>query len=183
MRPSSRAAIIAAAVQVLNANAGASMSEIAIRAGVGRATLHRHFSSKEELVAAIAVECMDELESAISTRLTKGMPAIERLRVMFEATIPIGDRFAFLSSQTGDDESALARYASELAWVEDLVERLKREGVVAQEVPSRWIVVQIDQLVWTAWREISEGRIAPLEAPALALRTLLSGLGTQENKQ
>lgn len=179
VRPSSRAAIVAAAVAVLNANVGASMSEIAIRAGVGRATLHRHFSSKDELVAAIAVDCMDELENAIGERLVKGMPALDRLRVMLEATIPLGDRFAFLSSQMAGTDASYARYRAELDWVERLVDRLKTEGVVAADVPTAWLVAQIDQLIWTAWREISAGRLAPRDAPELALRTFLDGLGNK----
>ncbi len=179
VRPTSRDAIIAAAVAVLNANVGASMSEIAIRAGVGRATLHRHFSSKDELVAAIAVDCMDELENAIAERLERRMPALDRLRVMLEASIPLGDRFAFLTSQMGGTTSSHARYQAELDWVERLVDRLKTERVVAPDVPTAWLVAQIDQVIWTAWREISAGRLAPRDAPELALRTLLNGLGNE----
>ena len=53
LRPSVKEAIIDAAIDTLARNPGASLSEIASRAGVGRASLHRHFSSRGDLVAAI----------------------------------------------------------------------------------------------------------------------------------
>ena len=39
---------------------------------------------------------------------------------------------------------------------------------------------QIDQLVWTAWCEVKAGRLAPVDAPQLAMRTLLNGLGAAQ---
>ena len=46
LRPPVKEAVIDAAIDTLARNPGASLSEIAARAGVGRASLHRHFSSR-----------------------------------------------------------------------------------------------------------------------------------------
>ena len=47
LRLSSRDAIIEAAFAVFSKNPGAPLADVAGRAGVGRATLHRHFASRE----------------------------------------------------------------------------------------------------------------------------------------
>ena len=53
IRPATLDAIVEAAVVALGENRSASMSEIAIRAGIGRATLHRHFSTRDGLIALL----------------------------------------------------------------------------------------------------------------------------------
>ncbi|MDO9408255.1 MAG: helix-turn-helix domain-containing protein [Patulibacter sp.] len=45
--------MLAAALRVLNEDPSATMARIATVAGVGRATLHRHFSTREDLVLAL----------------------------------------------------------------------------------------------------------------------------------
>ena len=45
-------------------------------------------------------------------------------------------------------------------------------------IPIGWAVATIDNLIWQAWREKHEGRLAPDDAPRLALRTVLGGLGS-----
>ncbi|MEM1316029.1 MAG: helix-turn-helix domain-containing protein, partial [Pseudomonadota bacterium] len=51
IRLSSRDAILEAAFQLYARRPDASLAEVAQRAGVGRATLHRHFGSREALIA------------------------------------------------------------------------------------------------------------------------------------
>ena len=45
------------------------------------------------------------------------------------------------------------------------------------EAPDSWVLAQIDQLIWTAWDQGSRGHVSGDEASALAVRTLISGLG------
>ena len=175
-RPTSREAIIDAAVYTLARNPGASLSEIALRAGVGRATLHRHFQSREALLREIALECMTEMESAVLARLEAGAGARQRLAQALEVVIPMGDRFHFLNYSPRDDEAVNARYRRQLAWLTELVEALKAEGEISTEVPTTWAMAQIDNIIWTAWNEVSAGRVAPVAAPDLAVRSLLEGM-------
>lgn len=175
-RRSKRVPIIEVAIGVLNVNAGATMSEIAARAGVGRATLHRHFRTRSDLVRAIGAQCIEEMNTAVRAVDAADAPPVERLRAMFEAVIPLGDRYSFLGFETADDEVVRAGYQAQLDWTAALVADLKAAGDIAPDVPSRWVVGQIDQLVWTAWTAVAEGRLDVRQASVLALRTLIDGL-------
>lgn len=164
-----------AAIAVLNANAGATMSEIAIRAGVGRATLHRHFRTRDDLVRAIGAQCVEEMNGAVR-EFDADAPPLERLRAMFDAVIPLGDRYSFLAFETADDDVLQAGYRTQILWTAALVEELKDAADIAPDVPTRWVVAQVDQLVWTAWKAVSDGDLTAQEATDLALRTLIDGL-------
>lgn len=61
----SRDAILAAARELLADNATAGLDVVAARAGVHRATLYRHFATREALVAALYDAYLDDAEAAI----------------------------------------------------------------------------------------------------------------------
>ncbi len=176
IRPATLEAIVEAAIRVLNANAGATMSEIAAQAGVGRATLHRHFRTREDLISNIGVRCIEEMNAAVRAETTAGQAAVDRLRAMFRAVIPLGDRYNFLGADYTDDPTLSQGYGTQLRWAETLVGDLKEQGHVARDIPSRWVVAQIDQLVWSAWNATTEGYLTADEATELAVRTLIDGL-------
>ena len=171
-----RQAILDAAIDTFARNPGASLSKVASRAGVGRASLHRHFPSRGDLIAAASQQCMDEIDAATARALAGASSARDRLSRMLEAVVPLGDRYHFLVAETADDESVRKRYEEELDWLAHLVDDLKTEGVIASDVPRSWAVVNIDAQVWLAWSEVAAGRLAPAHAARLALRTLLEGL-------
>ena len=167
------------AISLLSQNRHATMSEIAVNAGVGRATLHRHFKNREELIRELQARSIEETNAAVLALDDVHAPALDRLRNMFVAIIPLGDRYTFLKHEAANDETLRDAYHDELRWVGSLVKQLREEDVLAENVPRRWVVAQIDQLVWTAWSEVSVGRLAPAEAPDLAVRTLIEGLGVK----
>ena len=155
------------------------MSEIAIKAGVGRATLHRHFPTREHLINALSHRCIEETNAAVAAVVDAEMSGLERLERTLAAIIPLGDRYSFLSQGPSDDETLVAAYRAQLQWVKALIADLKREGHIDASVPDSWALAQIDQLVWTAWDQVSRGHIKAADAPSLALRTLVHGLGGQ----
>ena len=177
IRPGTLEAIVEAAITVLGANPAASMSEIAIQAGVGRATLHRHFPNREELINLLQHRCLEETNRAVAARVSADQPSLTRLENAMCAIIPLGDRYSFLSGEYAEDEALVAAYRAQLEWVKTLVTDLKADGHMATDVPDAWALAQIDQLIWTAWDQVSRGHLDADQAPALAVRTLLRGLG------
>ena len=176
IRPTTHDAIINAAIATLAENPGASMNDIAKRAGVGRATVYRNYKTRDELIVAIQARSIKETDAAVLAALEEDMTALQTLEAMFVAIIPLGDRFHFLSTEFAYDDELKKKYQRELDWLTGLVHALKSEGVIADDIPESWATEQLNQIIWTAWREVGEGRVAPAAAPALALRTFTRGM-------
>ena len=122
-------------------------------------------------------QCMRDTERAVTTQVDPDSSPLQRLADLFVAMVPFGDRYHFLTHQHSGDPDNLARYQAELDWLAALVAELRHDGVIDASFSDAWIVAQLDQLVWSAWSEVAAGRLAPAEAPQLALRTLLNGIG------
>jgi len=175
-------ALLEAAARVLAANPGAPLALIAEEAGVGRATLYRHFSSRDELVRALALESLrviDEATAGIEAKATSARHAIE---LVFEAVAPLGQRYHFLLRENAleddpDFASATARSAKEMT---ELIEAAKCEGSIAAEVPTAWVLAAFDALVYAAWGTVQAGSVARNDAGRLAFRTLLDGLSRSQ---
>src|SRR5207247_7402106 len=87
------AAIIEAARVVLAADPSASMQEIAERAGLHRATVHRHFSSREDLVLAVAEASYVEAEQRLAEADLDAGDARSALRRATVALLEVIDRW------------------------------------------------------------------------------------------
>ncbi len=176
IRPNSREAIERAGLELLSANPAASLSDVATRAGVGRATLHRHFPARADLVRALAIEALDATDAACEG-LAQLPTAREALEQMFEALVPLGPHYAFLARCEVDDTQVRRRYAEQVESLRALVEALREEGRVSPRVPTAWAMALIDQLIWMAWSLVASGEVASREAASLSVRTVLEGLG------
>jgi len=178
IRPSTRDAIIEAAFDIFSRDPSASLSEIADRAGVGRATLHRHFASRSDLLRALTLIAIREIDNA-AVAACNGVPThSEALRQMLTALIPLGDRYWFLANEPEQDDpelaDALKRQNQE---TRRLVEEAKKEGLFSRGVPTAWIAQAITYLLYAAWDSVKAGDATPAQATDLAWRTLTRGLG------
>ena len=177
-KTASREVIIEAAGAILARNPGASLSEIALAAGVGRATLHRWFAGKDDLVRALAIEALEEADRAFAEISAQKLTPIETLEAGFAALIPMGNKFHFLSNtdELMEDEEIVSRYIDELTLVADVVRALVAEGKAAADIPISWAVAHADGLIYTAWREVRDGRLTAEQATELATRSFLKGI-------
>ena len=98
LKPSSLDAILEAAFELLASNPGASLADIATRAGVGRATLHRYFSSRDDLLLALAKAAMREMDDAVAAACADCPTHSDALYRSLEALVPLGDRYRFLAN-------------------------------------------------------------------------------------
>ncbi len=134
-----RERVIAAARELLARDGlDAQMDEIARAAGVGVGTVYRHFSTKDELIEALAFDRFERLREVAEAAL-----AIEDPLAGFEhmihaaAAIQTADRSL---SEVLTSQSDLMTRAAQAAGMEDLtrrvVERAKADGSLREDV--RW---------------------------------------------
>lgn len=200
MRPTSPQKIVEAALVVFAKNPLATLDQVAEAAGMGRATLFRHFPGKKALMRELSLEsnrrCMaaltpfvhdvDKASEACGTRGThEDAPPpsapLERFAKAVEALIPLGAAFHFLTWEPWhtDDAELESNNNNYLALWGTLLEQLRTTGAIASDLPLSWVVNTLDVLLYGAWEGIYNGDIAPKQAAALTLRTFLRGVGPE----
>jgi len=177
IRPNTHDAIIEAAFAVFSENQAASLGDVAKRAGVGRATLHRHFPGRAELMRALAKTALAELEAAVEQATADAESYEEGFRLSLMATVPLANRQWFLAHEGLEaDPEIAAAYAASLDALRQDVEEAKKEGAFDSHVPTAWIVEAYENLTYAAWSLVRSGEATPKQAAELAWRTLSQGL-------
>jgi len=178
VRIPAREAIIQSAFAVLGKNPSATLADVAARAGVGRATLHRHFASREDLMRELALLASKQMDSAVDAACAPAQSYSEAVRLALRALIPLGDRRWFLAIDLfADDPELQAEFARQNQETTELMDAAKREGLFDKSVPTSWIVQAFDHLLLAGWECVSAGELTQDQAADLAWRTLINGLG------
>lgn len=181
VRLSAKDAIIEAGFNVLSQDPSASLSEVAERAGVGRATLHRHFASRKELVRTLALIAIEEMDDAAEAACETASSYSDAFQRMLTALIPLGDRHGFLAREPiEDDPDIAAEFERQMNETRAMVEEAKREGLFDRGVPTAWITQAFDHLLYAAWESVKSGETTHRQAADLAWRTLTTGLGKRK---
>jgi AcrR family transcriptional regulator len=168
-------AIIDAAIMLLAAEPDASMERVAQAAGVGRATVYRHFASREHLVRAIHDRALQDARDAVlSSRPTEG-PALEALERAITAILQVADRYRLLRTIPREDSELRARAEEVGGPLISLAQRGQREGVLRGDCSPRWIAATLGAVVQAVTASIIDGEIRERDATKLALTTLVDG--------
>lgn len=176
--PSEEGHLLHAAAAELARNPRASMSSIAEACGIGRATLNRRYSSRLDLMRAIALDALESLDRA-SQEAESESSAVGFLRRILPALISMGDRFRVLDQDPSlleipEIRDALVRQKQESM---ELARALKQENSLDREVPDAFFAAALDGLLFSTWTAIADGALAPRDSPDLLFRTLFFGLG------
>jgi AcrR family transcriptional regulator len=174
------AAILDAAREALASDPDSSMSEIARRAGVVRATIYVHFPTRESLLDAVMEHAVAEVADATrAAEPQRGEPR-EALERVLRATWRELDRFhALLAINTTrlSAEELHRRHLPVLDQFAPLIERGRTKGVFRSDLPVSWQLAVIRAIVHTASREIQSGRIPDSNAEAAMISTILAAIG------
>ena len=180
----SHRALLDAAIEVLLVNPDASLSDIARQAGVGRATLYRHFESREALVLQLAQESLQVTDEILAPITEQGLGARETIAKGLEAIMQVADRFHFLLllwHVSAADARVEAIYRRQLDDLYQLIERGKQEGAIAPGLSTPWIVNLIDSLVYAGWWSIRSQEMTAAQAGSHAVRVLFYGISTKNS--
>lgn len=176
------ARIVEAATHVLADVPDATMQEIADAAGLGRATVYRHFANRDELMVAIKRAAFDEIRQALADRGLERGGVVEGLHRALEAIFEVGDRYRVLVERPHEKPAAAVERAAVMEAfrpVSALIERARQEGVLRADVPHEWIGAVIGSLIGTAFAQVAQGELTRAEAPSLVVRTLLDGVAAR----
>jgi TetR/AcrR family transcriptional regulator, mexCD-oprJ operon repressor len=160
------------ATRLLAHDPAVGVGDIAHAAGVGRATLYRHFPTREDLLTAIDERAFYETEAAFAaSRLAEGTAAAALERLV-AAVLEVGDRYRFL---LGDDTVKRDPKRDErfTAPLFALIERGQAAGEFSRTMAPRWMLAVLGAVIVAAVREIADGRLERESAPAVVTDTLL----------
>jgi len=170
-----RERILDHAVGLLAERPGVGMAEVAAAAGIGRATLYRHFPNREDLIDALRDRAGEETEQAIADSRLREDSASDAFARLIAAILKIGDRYAFLLAdprRPGFDAEREQRIGVPLL---ELVERGQAAGEFSRELSPRWLLTVFGAVVVNAVREIEAGFLDRADAPRIVTATLLRG--------
>lgn len=178
IRLSTRDTIIEAAFQLYSEDPAASLADIAKRAGIGRATLHRHFKGRDELFAELALTALREIDTVAEEATKDAKSYTESLKNIMDALIPLANRHWFLYREPIEDypeaSVEIQRQTREMA---EAIEEVKKEGGIDPGIPTTWVVQAFDNLIFAAWELVRSGEATPKQASDLAWQTFISGIG------
>ena len=172
-----RNALIEAGFVVFARNASASLAEVAAEAGVGRATLHRHFAARKDLISALATRAEEELDAAVENALEGATSHADALQRIMVAIVPLANRQLFLSNDPDayGPEIAEAQAKSD-AELREAIDAAKREGSLSSEMHTVWIAQVFEGLVYAAWTAVDRQDLTPNQATDLAWRSFVNGV-------
>ncbi|MFN9216054.1 MAG: TetR/AcrR family transcriptional regulator [Gemmatimonadota bacterium] len=171
--------IVEAAATVWAADPSATLDVVAQRAGVGRATLHRHFPSRAALIRTAALEGIAALAAALDAAALGQRRPAEALDALINILVPFGDRLHFLlvTGELIDDPDLAAAEAAVNGSIRQLLDSAAAAGVLRNDLPAAWRFRALEALLYAAWTAVAVGEIARLDAPELVRDTLRRGFG------
>ena len=173
------AAILDAALEALASDPDSSMSEIARRAGVVRATIYVHFPTRTALLDAVMEYAVGLVVEAMrGAEPERGEPVEALERVLRATWRQLGQFHALLAINIArlSAEELHRRHRPMLDQLEPLIERGQKEGVFRRDVSVAWQLAVLRAIVHAASTEIRGGRLAESEAEALMLSTAISAI-------
>jgi AcrR family transcriptional regulator len=173
------AAILDAALEALASDPDNSMSEIARRAGVVRATIYVHFPTRTALLDAVMEHAVAQVADA--TRGAEphvGEPTAALERVLRATWRELARFHALLAMNTArlSAEELHRRHMPVLDQLEPLIERGQRAGTFRRDLPVAWHLAVVRAIVHTASAEIRAGRIPEPTAEAAMLSTAIAAI-------
>jgi AcrR family transcriptional regulator len=179
-RRAARPSLLDVAAEVLVADPAASLAEVAAAAGIGRTTLHKQYATRDDLLCAVGRRAIDLWDQAIS-EITSADPD-GGLRALTAAMVPIGPQLAFLWRTPAFDhiQEIRERWKAVEARGLTVLKRAQDRGIVAASIPDWWLLQTLYSVIYVAAESVGDGKLAPLDAPGLALSTFLHGVGAPQ---
>jgi TetR/AcrR family transcriptional regulator, mexCD-oprJ operon repressor len=169
-----RRAILDAAARVLARRPDAAMADIAEEADVGRATLYRHFPTRESLIGGVQEAGTDELVAAFASADLDKLPvdrAIARATGVFLRT---GAKYAAVISRDDEHREHAAKNRA-IAPVRELIARGVRDGELRNDLPGDALFEMYSALIGRAQLLTITDAVTPEQAADAVVAVFLHG--------
>lgn len=164
----SKASILEATVEVLNADPEASVGAIATSAGVTRQTVYAHFPSREQLLLAVLDRLTEEAVAEMDAADLDTGPAADALLRLLEAGRRTSGRYPILFQKIGTlsikREAAERQHAPVADRLRRIIERGQESGEFDDQLRPDWLIAVTVNLGHAAAEEVDAGRMSPSEA-------------------
>lgn len=178
------ARILRVAAQALTENPHVSVSAIAERAGVSRATMYRHYSSVGTILEVLRTRALTAERPGrdrLLAVLMKPEPTAADIVGAFSAYVR--DTFAALEDGAGPravvvwDPGLRSTLATDLAPpARQAVSRLQRLGVLSPDFDADTLLAMLANILLEGLRQVTIGVLSPRDAAALVQHSALIGL-------
>ena len=151
--------IIDAAALALSADPRASMQDIADACRLHRATVHRHFSSRDDLLLAVRDRAFAEATARRDVIFAGGGEPLIALERYVAAMLDLGDRYRlyrFMPTIDARNEDSRRSLAAPVAGV---IARGQAAGVLRTDLDADELAVALAGLITTVLPEIALGRM------------------------
>lgn len=166
-------AILDAARRVLPERPDASMQDIAAEAGVHRATVHRHFPSRDDLVAAVRARAMGSaIEACARAADAPAERAVERVEAMAAAVLEASVHYRLYRFTTWRDEQTAERSTELRDMVVPALAEAQAQGDLRADLSPEDMMIAFGGLLHSVQQVIDDDRMTVPGAAAF-IRTVL----------
>lgn len=169
-----RRAILDAAARVLGQRPEAGMADIAEEAGVGRATLYRHFPTRDSLIRGVQDAGSAELVAAFASAGLDELPADRAIARITGIFLRTGAKYAAVISRDDEHREHAARDRA-IEPIRKVIARGIRDGELRRDLPKDALFEMYSALIARAQLLTITETVTPEQAADAVVAVFLEG--------
>lgn len=171
--------ILDATAEMLAADPGVSLEQVAARATVSRATLYHHFAGRDALLDALTDRSVREVTAAVAEARPADGTATEAMERVLRAAWQVVGRYrglVIVNPRRLEQAELRARLDPALGPIRRLIQRGQDSREFDPELPVEWLIGVVTDLIHAASRQVTVGAMDAGAAERVLLRTARGAL-------